>query len=71
MNPLIRVPGSGGSHGGPSGRPHGDWLSFGPMSDLINVLPVLGAIIVLGGLALGAAPKPALKPVPVKRPQRR
>jgi hypothetical protein len=43
------------------------------MSDLINVLPVLGAIIVLGGLAL-ATPRPAPKPVPVKvkrRPERR
>jgi hypothetical protein len=42
------------------------------MSDLISVLPVLGAIIVLGGLALGSIPRPEPKPipVPVKRPRR-
>lgn len=42
------------------------------MSELINVLPVLGAIIILGAIVLGSAAKPAPVPVPVraKRPQR-
>ncbi len=42
------------------------------MSELASVLPVLGAIIVLGAILLGTA-KPAPVPVPVraKRPPRR
>ena len=40
------------------------------MSELINVLPVLGAIIVLGAIVLGTAPKPTPVPVRAKRPQR-
>ena len=39
------------------------------MSDLINVLPVLGAIIVLGTLVLGAA-RPEPKPVRIKSQRR-
>jgi hypothetical protein len=40
------------------------------MSELINVLPVLGAIILLGGIVLGVPVRPAPVPVPVKRPRR-
>lgn len=40
------------------------------MSDLANVLPVLGAIIVLGAIVLGSAVRPAPVPVRVKRPAR-
>lgn len=40
------------------------------MSELINVLPVLGAIIVLGAIVLGTAVKPAPVPVRAKRPRR-
>lgn len=41
------------------------------MSDLVNVLPVLGALV-LGGLLLGplVAPKPAPVPVRTRRPRR-
>lgn len=37
------------------------------MSELVNVLPVLGAIIVLGAIVLGSAARP--QPVRVKRPR--
>ena len=40
------------------------------MSELINVLPVLGAIIVLGTLVLGATNRPEPKPVRVKSNRR-
>jgi hypothetical protein len=40
------------------------------MSELINVLPVLGAIILLGAIALGSTVRPAPVPVPVKRRKR-
>jgi hypothetical protein len=42
------------------------------MSDLANVLPVLGAIV-LGGLVVGQLLKPGAAPVPVraKKPRRR
>jgi len=39
------------------------------MSDLVSVLPVIGALIVIGTLVLGARPAPT--PVPVKPPRRR
>lgn len=41
------------------------------MSELVNVLPVLGALIALGALALGGAAKPAPVPVRAKKPQPR
>jgi len=40
------------------------------MSELVNVLPVLGALIVLGAIALGAAVRPAPEPVRINRPRR-
>ncbi|MDP3153347.1 MAG: hypothetical protein Q8N23_11785 [Archangium sp.] len=40
------------------------------MSELVNVLPVLGAIIVLGAIALGSAVRPQPEPVRIKRPKR-
>lgn len=42
------------------------------MSELVNVLPVLGGLIALGALALGGLGKPAPVPVPVpvKKPRR-
>ena len=40
------------------------------MSELANVLPVLGAIIVLGAIVLGSAVRPAPVPVRAKRPSR-
>jgi hypothetical protein len=40
------------------------------MSELVNVLPVLGGLIALGALALGGLVKPAPVPVPVKKPRR-
>jgi hypothetical protein len=39
------------------------------MSELVNVLPVLGAIIVLGAIVLGSAARPQPQPVRVKRPK--
>ena len=34
------------------------------------MLPVLGAIIILGAIVLGAAARPEPQPIPVKRPRR-
>ena len=54
----------------------GVWIARGAvakllvMSELINVLPVLGAIIVLGTLVLGATNRPEPKPVRVKSNRR-
>jgi len=41
------------------------------MSELVNVLPVLGAIVVLGAIILGTAVRPAPTPVPVRAKRRR
>jgi hypothetical protein len=53
------------------------WLCFqlsqlegARMSELVNVLPVLGAIIVLGAIALGSAVRPTPEPVRIKPPRR-
>lgn len=40
------------------------------MPELASVLPVLGAIIVLGAIVLGSAARPQPQPVRVKRPKR-